>query len=399
MKKNIVKAILLFLALGTLSGCVLYNGKNKDGSPKGGSSSQGGSSSSDSSEVTPTPEPGAKVNLYLVLGPNGLLDGAPGANIAGKYLENAKQVSYDVGALLPTETRVTASVTGVKFSHWIDRETTERVDKAPATESVLVAVFTGGDGGSTPVKPGDLPSEGYGFMFEDLVEGKPYWKLGTYVGEETIGLTTYTQYKINDFQLVKYQRFQLYDFGSSAGWTVELDPYSCASQGNEEILKQYLTKNGDWYEVNKTFDAKDIYIKLSLGNDQLYVGREPDPDEIPGSGYGFMFKDLVDGKAYWKIGTQVGDYDPGTGKVWKQFQITDFQLVAGQKFRLYDFKASAGWTVDLDPYSCGAEGNAEKVKDYIEIIDGYYTVKQTFTTAGIYIKLLMNEDMLYIGKA
>ena len=397
MKKNIVKAILLFLALGTLSGCVLYNGRNKDGSPKGSGSSQSGSSSS--SEVTPTPEPGAKVNLYLVLGPNGLLDGAPGANIAGKYLENAKQVSYDVGALLPTETRVTTNISGVKFSHWIDRETTERVDKAPATESVLVAVFTGGDGGNTPVKPGDLPSEGYGFMFEEPVEGKPYWKLGTYVGEETIGTITFTQYKINDFQLVKDQRFQLYDFGADAGWTVKLDPYSCAAQGDEELLDQYLTVNGSWYEVNKTFDAKDIYIKLAFNNDQLYIGREPDPDEIPGSGYGFMFKDLVGGKAYWKIGTQVADYDPGGGKVWKQFQIADFQLVQGQKFRLYDFKAKAGWTVTLDSYSCGAGGDAEKVKDYIEIIDGYYEVKQTFTTDGIYIKLLMNEDMLYIGKA
>lgn len=416
MKKTVLKAIVLALSLSLLTGCVLYNGKNKDGSPKGGSSSEPSSSEPSTSDTTssssedpevppdvpPTPPTPTDqdVNLYLVLGPNGRYNGAAGEDVPTKFLENTKLVTVKVNSELPGASVITSTVNGSKFSHWIDRETTETLQYAPDHESVLVAVFAGGSGGNTPVTPDDgLPTSGYGFLFQVNDGDDPYYKVGQDVGEETIGQTTFHQYHIADFQLVAGQKFQLIDFESRARWTVNLDPASCGHTPN-----QYITINGtvgtdsSYYEVQKTFNAKDIYIKLAYQQDQLYIGKEAEPGDLPTEGYGFLFETDAGVEPYYKVGEDKGKETIG-GVEFHQYQIADFRLVAGQKFTLYDFANGTGWTVPLDSYSCGANGDASKVAEYLVISNGAYNVVQTFDTDGIYIKLAFNNDQLYIGKA
>lgn len=279
MKKTLVKTILLFLALGTLSGCVLYNGRNKDGTPKGGSSSSSESSessssqsSSDSGGVLP-PAPTGNVNLYLVLGPNGKYDGAAGVDVPSMFLENTKSLTMAIGAdLSDVSKKVTSEIDGSSFSHWINRETTEQVTTVPTEDSVLVAVFTGGDG-SNAYNPSGIPTEGYGFMFNDLVDGKPYYKVGEDKGDVDVYETTYHQYQIQDFQLVAGQKFKLYDFGAEAGWTVDLDPYSCGAEGDAAKVALYVAIEDGFYVVKQTFNTNGIYIKLKYGSDNLYIGK------------------------------------------------------------------------------------------------------------------------------
>ncbi len=402
MKKTVLRTLLISLAAFMLTGCVLYNGRNKDGSPKGGgssqtssetsesggdiSSSEGGGeeeSSSSSSEVTPPPE--GMVNLYFVLGPHGMLNGDAGHNVEAKFLEHTIVSQLAYGADLPTATEVTSSISGSTFSHWVDRATTEQVSKVTVdshiTEQVLVAVFGGGEGGNTPIAPEDgLPDSGFGFLFSDHTKETPHYKVAVDAQDEG----DFKQKKIADFQMIQGQQFQLYDFGEKAGWTVPLDTHSCGGQPDK-----YITRGESWYTVNETFNAIDIYIKLKLGEDQLYIGKEREPGDLPDSGFGFLFKTEAGVEPYYKLSTDVGmDGD------YHQYKIDDFRLVQGQQFQIYDFGNSAGWTVELDPYSCGSNPSA-----YITKGDTWYAVIQTFDAVDIYIKTKYQADQLYIGLA
>ena len=281
MKKSLLLAILFPLAVVSLTGCVKYNGKNKDGSPKDPTTTTTTTepapttdTSSDTSTEPPVPPaPTGSINLYLVLGPHGLYEGAAGTTYATKYLENTKVITVEKGAALPGKEIVTSEIEGSTFLHWVDRATTDILSKAPAVEgvdeAVLVAVFEGGNGGNTPTPSDGLPSEGYGFLFDELVDGKPYYKKGEKVADFTDGDgNTFQQYHIQDFQMVVGQRFQLYDFGAKAGWTVPLDEYSCGHD-----VDNYIVISGGYYNVIQTFNAKDIYIKLLYEHDQLYIGK------------------------------------------------------------------------------------------------------------------------------
>ncbi len=284
MKKKFLTSIILALSLVGLTACVMYNGRNKDGSPKGSSqnpssepaSSDPGSSGDDSSTPSSSeePVPQGDVKLYLVLGPHGRIDGNPGDEVPAKFLENTFVTTVAIGSDLPKADRITTNVTGSSFSHWVNRETTETVSKAPATESVLVAVFTGGDGSNTPAPSSGIPSSGFGFLFVTAPGADPYYKVGEDQGEVDVFGTKYHQYHIQDFQLIEGQQFQLYDFGSTAGWVVPLDPYSVGANGDASKVAEYITISGGYYVVQKTFDAKDIYIKLLYEHDNLYIGKK-----------------------------------------------------------------------------------------------------------------------------
>lgn len=283
MKKSLL-LVLFPLAVVTLSGCVKYNGKNKDGSPKTTTTTttttEPAPTSTDPSTTTEPPVPPAptgQINLYLVLGPNGRYENAAGDAVPTKYLSNTKIITIDRGAALPDKSKVTSTVTGSTFSHWVDRATTETVTKAPdAEEAVLVAVFEGGDGGNTPTPSSPLPTEGYGFLFKTAPGADPYYKVAQYVGTWPEGETNpdnqWKQYKIADFQLVKDQQFSLYDFKSQVGWTIPLDDYSCGGNPLDIKWTEYLSKTDSVYTVLKTFNAKDIYIKLKFEHDNLYMG-------------------------------------------------------------------------------------------------------------------------------
>lgn len=278
--KKYLSALILPLAIVAMSSCSLYNGKNKDGSPKDGSSSSSvapttqtstsGEEPTTSSSTLP-PAPTGSVNLYLVLGPNGLYKQQKMGDYAPKFLENTYVGSFKIGDPLPGPgpDGVTSDIEGSTFSHWVDRETTETVTTVPAVESVLVAVYEGGEGGNKPTPSSGVPTEGYGFLFETPDGATPYWKVANYVGEWTDGEgKTFEQYKIDDFQLIEKQKFRLYNFVSTVGWTVPLDPYSCGQHVDE-----YLKISDGYYEVLQTFVTNGIYIKLFYKNDQLYIGN------------------------------------------------------------------------------------------------------------------------------
>lgn len=276
--KKYLSALILPLAIVAMSSCSLYNGKNKDGSPKDGSSSSSvapttqtstsGEEPTSSSSTLP-PAPTGSVNLYLVLGPNGLFDGQKQADYAPKFLENTYTGSFKIGDPLPGKDKITSDIEGSSFDHWINRNTTETVSVVPAEDSVLVAVFEGGEGGNKPTPSSGVPTEGYGFLFETPDGATPYWKVANYVGEWTDGEgRTFEQHKIDDFQLIEKQKFRLYNFGSNAGWTVPLDPHSCGQQ-----VDDYLKISDGYYEVLQTFNTNGIYIKLLYEHDQLYIGN------------------------------------------------------------------------------------------------------------------------------
>ena len=284
MKKSLLLAILFPLAVVSLTGCVKYNGKNKDGSPKNPTTTTttttgtSDTSSTDTSTEPPVPPaPTGSINLYLVLGPNGLYEGAAGTTYASKYLVNTKVITVERGSILPGKDKVTSTVSGSTFSHWVDRGSATTVATAPdAEEAVLVAVFEGGDGSNTPSTPTGMPTEGYGFLFEETVDGKPYYKAAQYFGqwpeEEPDPEKQWAQYHIVDFQLVEGQKFCLYDFGSQAGWTIDLDGWSFGGTSSTDTKWQtYLSKTSTAYTVLKTFNAKDIYIKLKYEQDNLYM--------------------------------------------------------------------------------------------------------------------------------
>ena len=287
MKKSLLFSILIPLAVVTLSGCVKYNGRNKDGSPKDPTTttttpttSEPTTTTTDTSSTEPIPPaPTGQINVYFVLGPNGSYTGmAPNPTAAAaKYLAaNTVVTTIDRGSTLPGKDVIKSSVEGSSFLHWVDRETTNVVTTAPdAAEAVLVAVFEGGSGGNTPT-PGGLPSEGYGFLFKTAPDAEPYYKVAQSVGKWTDGDgNEYDQYKIDNFQLVKDQVFSLYDFKTQAKWVINLDGWSCGgSSASDTKWQEYLSKGDTTYTVLKTFNAIDIYIKLRYEHDILYMGAK-----------------------------------------------------------------------------------------------------------------------------
>lgn len=265
-------SIILPLAVVAVSGCVKYNGRNKDGSPKDPTTTTTTTeppapTTEEPTTTTPVPPaPEGSVNLFLVLGPNGRYDNQIGEDGDSKYLENTKLIQLKYGEALPDGEIITSTVAESKFLHWINRETTEITTVAPvAEEAVLVAVFEGG--GDSPIDPGNLPSEGFGFLFSD---NKTY-ALATKFGEPDA--QGREQYKVSDMNFVEGSSFRLFDFANRAGWTIPLDPWSLGGTSDTDTKwMEYLARSDTYYTVKKSFKAKDIYIKLKYEDDQLYMG-------------------------------------------------------------------------------------------------------------------------------
>lgn len=315
MKKKLLFLLVPILMAAT-TGCVKYNGKGKNRSKTSNtptsqessiapeSSSQGGGQTSNSS-YTPTPIPtpiphsdelpaGTEVKVYLVFGPNGLYKNeAVNNKIEDLFLEHVIELATKVGEHLPTRDDVTSTVEGSKFVAWTcynnDGKLTEYT-KVPGYENkILYASFSGGNGGSysgggqggggggdTPVVPptpgtyepsstGALPSTGYGFKFTDNS-----YMAGTHVGDSDSG---HAQYLISNRKFVKDQVFQLYDFANNAGWAVAVDPYSFGGDsGTSTNWQAYIFHDysSNSYKVLQDFNAESVYIKLKMGEDQLY---------------------------------------------------------------------------------------------------------------------------------
>ena len=310
MKKKLL-FVLIPLIMASLSGCVKYNGQGKPGKkssqPEGASEVVPG----ESSEVTPTsgnenssiapgssqniPDPtpsgdelpkGTEVTVYLVFGEYGKYQGnLVESKIESLFLEHTIEFKAKVGDLLPND-EVTSSVTGSHFVCWVsynnDGKLTEYLKVPGYQNKILYASFTGGQGGGqggnhggggevVPPTPGEytaasegaLPTYGYGFKFSD----------GKYMAAvRTNDDNGFEQYLINHRKFVKDQVFQLYDFEHSAGWTVDIDPWSFGGSAESTNWKAYIAHNSSnhTYTVLKDFNVESVYIKLKFGEDQIY---------------------------------------------------------------------------------------------------------------------------------
>ena len=195
-----------------------------------------------------------------------------------------------VGNDLPGKDKVTSSVEGSVFQSWVmyknDGKLTE-YSKVPAiADAILYATFSGGSGGSsggsgggssggdtpTPseykaseeIAENKMPTEGFGFRFG-----------GTHVtymvAEHVAADNGFEQYRIAKRAFKKNQEFTLYDFSTKGVWTVPLDIYSFGGNTERQTEWQnYLSNDGSKYTVLQDFNAADVYIKIKLGEDQVY---------------------------------------------------------------------------------------------------------------------------------
>ena len=271
--------VLPMLAASTLAGCVKYNGKCKTGDCEDTTTQSTSSSNTElppgTTTVTTAPvEPGVDVTYYLNLGKYGKYNGTAGSEQAEVFLEFGVKLTGKSGDALPGKDLVTPTQTGAVFEKWVLYGSQDIYSVIPnINNAVLVAVFTsnngessdtpgGGGGGGTPA----LPTTGFGFLFSDNTK----YYLGNDAGYDYDGRQ---QKLITNAVFKAGEKFRLYDFGNSAGWTIDLDPYSLGgTTPTSENWKSYLSKAADYYTVLQDFTSPSIYIKLSMEiGDQLYI--------------------------------------------------------------------------------------------------------------------------------
>ena len=298
MKKKLAFLLIPLLACG-LSSCVLYNGQPKSSS-KSTTPSSSVPSGDNSSVTPPNPSPhetpddsqeGQQITVYLVFGQYGKYEGElVTSSEESLFLEHVKKMeNVVVGSDLPGKDKVTSSVSGSEFKTWVmyknDGKLTEYT-KVPAIDNaILYATFSGGSGGGsssgggsqggsgsqtsefTPSTAEEANGTGFGFKFFGAHE--------TYMaGQQVDPFDGFQQYKFSMRAFKKGQEFALYDFGTGGTWTVALDKYSFGgSESHPEEWKNYLSRSSDEsrYSVLKDFNASEIYIKIKLGQDQVYI--------------------------------------------------------------------------------------------------------------------------------
>ena len=289
MKKKLLFLLVPFLILG-MTGCVKYNGRGKSSSSAKASSAEPATSESGVSPTTSADSSnggnsqssapvGGEVKIYLAFGQYGKYQGNfVTSSIDALFLEHAIEFSAKVGDNLPGKEDVTSSVSGSEFKAWIaynnDGKLTEYTKVPGESGKVLYASFSGGNGSSqgsgetpspdkyTASSTGELPTEGFGFKFSD----------GSYMAAfRTDDSDGFQQYLISNRAFKKDQSFQLYDFGSKAGWTVNVDPYSFGGDSaSSTAWKAYIDHSNNQYKVLKDFNVESVYIKLKFESDQLY---------------------------------------------------------------------------------------------------------------------------------
>ena len=274
MNKKVFGLILPLLAT-SLSSCVLYNGRNKDGTPKSTTTSTPSTEPTSENTTAPTVEPipvepGAAVTYYLNLGKYGKLNNVAGTEQVEVFLEYAVKISGQSGDVLPDKNAVTSDTFGVTFDHWVLSGTQDIYTQVPNLNNcILVAVFSGsseGGGGSHTEgeRTTNFPSTGYGFKFSN---GTGY--VGTPAGQDYSGRD---QYVIRNAYFLQGETFQLYDFAKNVGWADPLDPWSLGGTSDtSENWKEYLQKNSNTnYTVLKDFTSEEIYIKLRYEDNMIY---------------------------------------------------------------------------------------------------------------------------------
>ena len=109
--------------------------------------------------------------------------------------------------------------------------------------------------------------------------------------------------------------------------------------------------------------------------------------ELPTTGFGFLFTN-----GSFIAGEPAGEFD---GK--EQFLMSAVTFAEGDKFQVYDFGNKAGWVEAIDGWSFdGDSAQSEAWKEYLEMGESQYTVKQTFT-ADVYLKIGIDGNSIYFG--
>lgn len=168
-------------------------------------------------------------------------------------------------------------------------------------------------------------------------------------------------------------------------WMVDLDPYG--------EYQKFEGGASAGQIVCKADGCYDFYIKLSYGNDLLYIGPGTNCSDDNGNGgnneggdgdcqdgpYGVMVNSTI-------IGAQATGEADTEGRT--QY-LAHVNAKAGDIIKLINQSCNATWMVDLDPYD-----------EYVNFDGGAATGQLVCKKDGcydFYIKLQMNNDILYIG--
>lgn len=213
-------------------------------------------------------------------------------------------------------------------------------------------------------------AQSYGILVNDSV-----YFAAEYKGKDSNG-GGYDEY-LAHVQLSSGDHFVLCNKAAGETWVVDLDEYTHTSCPNT------FTKGASSYSCSKA-GCYDCYIKIKFGQDQLYIG----PGSNCGSGEPYVPADpcpesyglLVDGA-----------YVPATKNAqqteWNEWMVLDMELTAGQRLQLHDSCHDASWTVPVD------------LAGYpLQIVDNAYLITED-GTYSFYIKLIMDNDQIYVGKA
>ncbi|MBQ6978730.1 MAG: chitobiase/beta-hexosaminidase C-terminal domain-containing protein [Paludibacteraceae bacterium] len=166
----------------------------------------------------------------------------------------------------------------------------------------------------------------------------------------------------------------LVNLGNGDTWTVPLD----GSSTNSISLS-----NGAY--VASSAGCYDFWLKLSYGNDQLYVGTTTNCGEgeeyIPTPACTESFGLLIDGE-YVEGTKNPSPLDPS----FMEYQVLGVALTAGQHVQVYDTCNHAGWVITKyaeTSYEFAVDNN-----QYVVAEDGTY---------DFYLKFKMGEDEIYVA--
>ena len=209
-----------------------------------------------------------------------------------------------------------------------------------------------------------------GLSYGVLVNGNTLFR-AEYKGVSSIsGLPEYNA----KAAMVAGDKCVLVNLSNGDTWTVPLDNASTQS-----------ISLGSGSYVASADGCYDFWLKLSYGNDQLYVGTTTDCGE--GEAYegttpcSESFGLLVDGVYVAGVKNEA-PLDPS----FMEYQVKGVQLTAGQKVQVYDSCHQAAWVISkyaATSYEFAIEDNSYKVTE-----NGTY---------DFYLKFKMGEDELYVA--
>lgn len=209
-----------------------------------------------------------------------------------------------------------------------------------------------------------------GLSYGVLVNGNTLFR-AEYKGVSSIsGLPEYNA----KAAMVAGDKCVLVNLSNGDTWTVPLDDAS---------TKSISLGSGSY--VASADGCYDFWLKLSYGNDQLYVGTTTDCGE--GEAYegttpcSESFGLLVDGVYVAGVKNEA-PLDPS----FMEYQVKGVKLTAGQKVQVYDSCHQAAWVISkyaATSYEFPIEGDSYKVTE-----NGTY---------DFYLKFKMGEDELYVA--